>query len=518
MRWSGHGDARENIAELFLRSAKRAGERPAVALGPHRLWSYADLVSRAAAIAGSLVNQLGLARGDRVALAMRNLPEYVELLLACWWGGFVAVPINARLHRNELAWIVEHSGARLLFVADDLAPALGDLPEQIQALERLFVAGAADQRKLLNGDRLALADVAADELAWLFYTSGTTGRPKGAMISHGNLRAMTAAYVASVDGAEPGDAMIHMAPLSHGSGLYLLPQAAEAAVQVIPEGKGFDEAEFFALVAAHARARTFAAPTMVKRLVRWAEAHAPDTRNLETIVYGGAPMYLADLDAAHAVLGFRLAQIYGQGESPMTITALPKQVHADKDHPRWRERLGSAGTPQQGIELVIRDEEGAPVPTGEMGEVTCRGPSVVRGYWRDPEASRRTMGDGWLRTGDMGSLDEDGFLTLKDRSKDLIISGGANVYPREVEEVLLGHPAVREVAVVGVPDAEWGERVVACVVADRHTSCKTLDAHCLARIARFKRPREYVFMERLPKNNYGKVLKRVLKEALTAKA
>ena len=517
VRWSGHGEAKANVAELFLGSARRAGERPAVALGADRLWCYADLVSRAAAIAGSLVQTHGLVRGERVALAMRNLPEYVELLLACWWAGLVAVPLNAKLHRDEMAWVVEHSGARILFVSDDLAATLGDLPEQIGGLALVFVAGSREQRRLLNGERLALADVGEDELAWLFYTSGTTGRPKGAMISHRNLRAMTAAYFASVEAIGPGGAMLHMAPLSHGSGLYLLPHAAAGSLQVIPESGGFDEAEFFALLGVHSEVSTFAAPTMVKRLVRHAESHRPDTANLNTIVYGGAPMYLADLDAAHAAFGFKLAQIYGQGESPMTITALSKQAHADRDHPRWRERLASAGTAQQGVEVEIRDAEDRPLPTGEVGEVACRSAAVVAGYWRDPEATRRTMGDGWLRTGDMGSLDEDGYLTLRDRSKDLIISGGSNIYPREVEEALLTHAGVLEAAVVGVPDPEWGERVVACVVAAPGTSGKALDDHCLARIARFKRPREYVFMERLPKSNYGKVLKRVLKEALAGK-
>jgi acyl-CoA synthetase (AMP-forming)/AMP-acid ligase II len=252
----------------------------------------------------------------------------------------------------------------------------------------------------------------------------------------------------------------------------------------------------------------------VKRLVRHARAHSPDLANLAAIVYGGAPMYLADLDAAHEALGFRLAQIYGQGESPMTITALDRRAHADRAHPRWRERLTSAGTAQLGMELRIGDEAGRPLPAGEAGEIMARGPAVVPGYWRDPEASRRAMGDGWLRTGDLGHIDADGFLYLKDRSKDLVISGGMNIYPREVEEALLAHPGVREVAVLGLPDPEWGERVVACVVAEPGTEAAALDAWCLAHIARFKRPKTYHLMEALPKSAYGKILKRELRERL----
>ncbi len=255
----------------------------------------------------------------------------------------------------------------------------------------------------------------------------------------------------------------------------------------------------------------FLAPTMVNRLVRAARPRPRPAFGLKTIVYGGAPMYLADLDAAHEVFGFRLAQIYGQGESPMTITALDKRAHADRHHPRWRTRLTSAGLPQVVCEVRVVDAEGRPLPVEAPGEVVVRGASVVPGYWRNQEASRQAFRDGWLFTGDIGFFDADGFLYLRDRSKDLIISGGANIYPREVEEVLLAHPRVREAAVVGVPDREWGERVVAWVVADGEVSQDELDALCLDRLARYKRPRAYRFVEALPKNAYGKILKRELR-------
>jgi long-chain acyl-CoA synthetase len=227
-------------------------------------------------------------------------------------------------------------------------------------------------------------------------------------------------------------------------------------------------------------------------------------------------MYLADLDRAHAVFGHRFAQIYGQGESPMCITALDKGAHADSAHSRHRERLASVGTAQLVVEVMVADQDDRPLPPGELGEVLARGDSVMRGYWRNAEATAATLRAGWLHTGDVGSLDEGGFLTLRDRSKDLIISGGSNIYPREVEEVLLRHPAVAEVSVIGRPDANWGETVVAFVVAAPGTSCDaaTLDAHCLAQIARFKRPKDYRFVDALPKNNYGKVLKTALREVL----
>ncbi len=502
-----------NLAHLFARNARRAADAPAVALGARSVSTHADLCRRAARLAGAMGEHFRLRPGDRIAIFARNLPEYVEIILACWWGGFAAVPVNAKLHPRELGWILEHSGAALLFADEDLAAGLGETPA---GLREMTVIGSTAHRRLLEAEPAPLVPVDPDALAWLFYTSGTTGRPKGAMITHRNLRAMTYAYFIDVDTVAPGEAIVHAAPMSHGSGLYILPHAAAGAVQVIPESGGFDPAEVFALLPHWPGATLFAAPTMVRRLTEHARDRTVETTALKTIVYGGAPMYLADLDAAHEVFGFRLAQIYGQGESPMTITALDKRAHAATDHPRQRERLRSAGTPQTVCEVEVVDEEGRPRPVGEVGEVRVRGDSVVPGYWRDPEATRRTMGDGWLRTGDLGAFDEDGFLYIKDRSKDLIISGGANIYPREVEDVLLSHPAVREVSVIGVPDREWGERVVACVVAERELGEAELDAWCLARIARFKRPRRYLFLGALPKNNYGKILKRELRARATA--
>ncbi|MFO1050148.1 MAG: AMP-binding protein [Geminicoccaceae bacterium] len=502
-----------NVAQLFARNAARAGELPALALGARTVATHATLARRAAAIAGTLRDGLRLAAGDRVALAAPNRPDYVELMAACWWAGLAVVPVNVKLHPAEIAWILEHSGARAAFVAESVASAL---PE-IAGLERIVVIGSADAERLARGERMPVAEASPGDLAWVFYTSGTTGRPKGAMITHGNLLAMTAAFLADVEPIACGDAILHAAPLSHGSGLYVLPHAARAACQVVPESGGFDEPEVVATLASWPGTRMFAAPTIVRRLARHVAECGAEVANLAALIYGGAPMYLADLDAAHAALGFRLAQIYGQGESPMTITALDRRLHADRSHPRWRERLASVGTAQLGMEVRIADPDGVALATGEIGEVMARGPAVVPGYWREPEATARTMVGGWLRTGDIGCLDEDGFLYLKDRSKDVVISGGMNIYPREVEEALLTRPGVREIAVLGLPDPEWGERVVACVVAAPGIAPAELDAWCLARLARFKRPRDYHFLETLPKNAYGKVLKRELRDRLVGK-
>ena len=297
--------------------------------------------------------------------------------------------------------------------------------------------------------------------------------------------------------------------MSHGSGLYIMAHVMRCAINVVPESGGFEPDEIFGLFGAWRRASMFAAPTMVKRLV--AHGGDCDIDNIRTIVWGGAPMYVEDARAALDRFGPRLAQIYGLGESPMTITTLSRHDIADRDHPAWLARLGSAGRPFAGVEVMVADAADQPRATGEAGEVLARSDVVMRGYWRNDEASAAALRGGWLHTGDVGALDADGYLTLKDRSNDLIISGGANIYPREVEEVLLKHRDVREVSVIGRPDREWGEMVVAYVVGD--ASPAVLDALCLDHIARFKRPKDYVFVDALPKNNYGKILKTELRAA-----
>jgi long-chain acyl-CoA synthetase len=285
---------------------------------------------------------------------------------------------------------------------------------------------------------------------------------------------------------------------------------------MVPASGGFDPAEIFDLSQSVGRLSMFAAPTIVKRLVDHAEATGCDCTGIKTIVYGGAPMYAADIERAIRVMGQRFVQIYGQGESPMVITALSRAQLADITHPRHAQRLASVGVAQTPVEVRVGDPKGNPLPLGEVGEVLVRGDTVMAGYWRDADATAAALRDGWLFTGDMGALDADGFLTLKDRSKDMIISGGSNIYPREVEEVLLLAPGVAEVSVVGAPDPEWGEVVVAFVVPRPgfELDSAQLDEVCLQHIARFKRPKQYRIVESLPKNNYGKVLKTVLRDQL----
>ena len=484
-----------NLAHLLLRSARLQPDAPAIALGKRAVRTYGELAARVAQLAAGFAGKLELYPGNRVALAMKNCPEYHEVLFACWHAGLVAVPMNAKLHPKEFAYILENSGAKACFVTPDLEALL---PQAMPAREiaRLRAAPGAP------------APAKPDDPAWLFYTSGTTGVPKGAVLTHRNLWFQTLAYFADLDPIMPGDTVLHPAPLSHGSGCYALPHYAAGAVNVIPESGHFEPDEIYELLDHWKNASFFAAPTMVVRLLDAQSARAP--RGLRTLIYGGAPMYVADALRAIELFGPRLYQLYGQGEAPMTITGLPQRYHRSA----MVEKLATAGFPRTGCEVKIFDAEERELPAGEIGEIVTRSDCVMAGYWKNPEATAKTLRGGWLHTGDLGSMDQAGFLTLRDRSKDMIISGGSNIYPREIEEVLLRHPAVAEVSVVGRPHAEWGEEVIAFVVARSKVATEDLDKLCLDNIARFKRPREYRFVEALPKNNYGKVLKTELRKLL----
>ncbi len=494
-----------NVAHLLLRARHIWPDRPALSRGTSVYSNYRQFAASTASMGGAMRGTLGLQPGDRVAIVMKNCPEYLETLYAIWFAGLIAVPINAKLHAREVAYILEDSGATLCFLSPELA---GGIDHRV----RKMISGSTDWQTLQGSAPIDIEPVRADDIAWLFYTSGTTGKPKGAMLSHGNLRAMLLAFFVDVEQLLPSDSMLHPAPLSHGSGLYSIAAVQAGANQVLPVSGQFDPSEVYALIAAYSGTFFFAAPTMVKRLVEAPEARAADTANLKNIIYGGGPMYLSDLRTALDLFGNKLGQIYGQGESPMTITTLSRAMHESASEAR----LTSVGVAHSVVEVQIVSDDDTVLPSGELGEIRVRGDVVMQGYWQQPEATAQALRDGWLHTGDIGVFDDDGFLTLKDRSKDVIVSGASNIYPREVEEVLLMHAAVDEVSVVGEPDPEWGEIVVAFVVGPKASAAieEELDSLCLEHIARFKRPKRYLYLDALPKNHYGKVLKTALRETL----
>ena len=509
-----------NIAQLMRRAAQTRPDGVALATGDVAHATYGELAGRVQALAGWLRGPGGLMPGDRVALAMTNSAEFIEAQYAIWHAGLTAVPINSKLHASEFAWIIDNAGAKLVFTTEDLAETLAESQRASAGRPRVIVAASGEYQTMLRHAAIGLVDRAPEDNAWLFYTSGTTGRPKGAMLSHRVLMTMALTYMADVDPIGPDDCVLHVAPMSHGSGCYNIPHVMAAAKQVIPASGRFDAGETYELIRAHKGIAFFAAPTIVKRLVDHPGAARADTGNLKTIVYGGGPMYVADSKQALSLFGNKLVQIFAQGEAPMTITVLSRAMHGDHGHPRYEERLASVGVAQGSMQVRIGGEDDETLPPGEIGEVLARGDAVMTGYWDNPTASAETLRGGWLHTGDMGAMDADGFLTLKDRSKDMIISGGTNIYPREIEEALLHHPGVSEVSVVGERDPEWGENVVAFVVpaAGESVTADQLDRYCIQHIARFKRPKSYRFVSDLPKNNYGKILKTELRSRLAADA
>jgi acyl-CoA synthetase (AMP-forming)/AMP-acid ligase II len=506
-----------NLANLLMAAARTYGHRPAVSSGMEVNLNYESLARRSASLAAGLTGPVGLKKGDHVAVIMKNCPQYLEVLFGLWYAGITAVPINAKLHPNEFAFILDHSGSKACFTTPNMVENVAPLASDVDGLETIISTGEKDYDRLFsNPGPGSPEDLSPDDVAWLFYTSGTTGRPKGAMLTHHVIEFMAIVHLADIDPVSEQDSIIHAAPLSHGSGLYVLPHIARAANNVIPQSGGFETQETLELISHCPGCSFFFAPTMVHRLINDPRIADADLKNLKNLIYGGGPMYMDDLRRALEIFGPRMSQIYGQGEAPMTITMVTRAMHADSDHPRYFERLSSVGIPRSGVEVKVFDTEDRELPAGEIGEVVCRGDIVMAGYWRNPEATAKTLQNGWLHTGDMGSFDAEGFLSLKDRSKDLIISGGSNIYPREIEEVLLCHEDVAEVSVVGRPHPDWGEEVIAFVVKKPGTrvSPNDLDALCLENIARFKRPKHYRFIETLPKNNYGKVLKTELRRML----
>lgn len=499
-----------NLGTHLARSARLAPDAPALGDGT-RVLTYRELDDRVSRLADGLLRE-GLESGDRVAILMANRPELLETLYACFRAGLVAVPINSRLHPDEVRYIVSQAGAGAIVAGPEHEASARD-----SRADRVIRLGDDYEGLIARADPgFEDRDVCSDTPAWLFYTSGTTGRPKGATLSHRNLLEMVMACLANVTDYRPTDIVLHAAPLTHGAGLYALAGIARGACHLVPPTPPFDPVATLELVGRlRATVVSFVTPTMVRLLLDAAASGAPDLGSLRAIVYGGGPMYAEDLRRAQTTFGLILAQIYGLGETPMTVTYLPASVPA-----REAEQLSSVGMAHPNVELRLLDEAGREVPVGEMGEVCVRSAAVMLGYWNDPEATREVIKGGWLHTGDIGRLDESGYLYLLDRKKDLIVSGGSNIYPREVEEVLIAHPAVASVAVIGTPDRHWGESVHAVVVLEpgATVTAAELIAFCESRIASYKKPRTVEFISELPLSGVGKVLKRELRDRwLTAR-
>lgn len=509
-----------NIGAYSTRSAERYPDRLAVSWGEQTA-TYAEEERRTNALSLSL-KSLGIKKGDRVGILQWNGIQFLETMFACFKAGFCVVPLNARFHPEEIGYHLRDSEAVAVVFGHEFEDAISGIRETLPETKffislRATVDWQLDFEQLIAGHRTETdqtVDISADDLSWLFYTSGTTGRPKGAMITHGNLDNMVTSYLADLLPIDCEDASLHAAPLSHGSGFQALPNVAKGAANVILYPRQFDPKAVFATIERRRISNMFLAPTMIKMLLGSPEIDDYNLSSLKYIVYGGAPMYVEDLKRAVAKLGQVFIQIFGQGETPMTGTYLPSREHVLGGSAQEEKRLMSTGVARTGIEVKMFADEDTEVPRGQMGELVVRGPTVMTGYWRRNEATAETLRNGWLHTGDVGFMDEGGYVFLMDRKKDMIISGGANIYPREVEEVIQQHPAVKEVAVIGVPDDLWGEAVKAVVVLNDGQMTTEIDIvdHCLVHLASYKKPKSVDFVAELPKNAYGKLLKRELRQ------
>ena len=513
-----------NLAGFLAQTARRLPDRLALAWGERR-WSWREFERRSAGLAASLAAQ-GVGRGDRVLVHARNGNEILETMFATFRLGAVWVPTNVRLVPEEVAYLAEASGARAFLCqsvfpehAAAVAAALPDLALLASIGEASF--GQATLESLIEagqGRAAPIADVEYDDPCWFFFTSGTTGRPKAAVLTHGQMAFVITNHLCDLmPGTTEQDASLVVAPLSHGAGIHWLTQVARGAASILLPGERFDAAEAWRLVEAHRVSNMFTVPTILKMLVEHPSVDAHDHASLRHVIYAGAPMYREDQKYALSKLGRVIVQYFGLGEVTGNITVFPAALHEAEDGPAAR--IGSCGFARTGIEIQIQHGEGREVSPGTQGEICVCGPAVFAGYWNNPEANAKSFRHGWFRTGDLGHMDAEGFVFITGRASDMYISGGSNVYPREVEELILQYPGIAEVAVLGIPDRHWGEVGVAVIVprAGEAVEEAALLAWLDGRMARYKMPKRVFAWEALPRSGYGKITKKLVREEMEAR-
>lgn len=507
-----------NTFAFLEKSARHRPDQAALVQGSETV-TYRQFHERALAIGGNLLAQ-GCEPGDRVAFCLANSPRIMELIFGCFAAGLIVVPVNARLHAREMAYIVGNSGAKVLVHGGEYQAGIAANADLFAGVSR-YCTEPADGAKpfaelLESANALSRAvDAAPDDLCWLFYTSGTTGKPKGAMWNHRMVKCVIMNYLADLHNIQPGETVLHCAPMSHGSGIIALPAVARGATNAMTETSSF---EIDSLLATVARLQVshiaFMAPTQIVKLLEDYEPGKHDISSLTAITYGGAPIYVDQLRQAIDTFGPIFVQLYGQGESPITITGMGAGLHAEL-LTAGDPRIGSAGQVRTDVEAHCVDENDNPLPPGMAGEVVARGDVVMPGYWNNPEATAEALRGGWLHTGDIGYFDDQGYLFLLDRAKDMVISGGNNIYPREVEEVLIQHPKIAMCVVFGIPDDYWGEAVHAVVVTkpgENMTAREVID-FCGEHLAGYKKPKAVDFVDELPVSGYGKILRREVRDS-----
>ena len=513
-----------NLAHIITQNTRRFGQRLGFIWGD-RQWKWAEIDAQVSALAAALAER-GIGKGDRVLVHSKNCEAMFFSMFAAFRLGAVWVPTNFRLLPDEVAYLATASGAKAFLCH-------GDFPEHAAAVAVAEPAlaftwrigagafGEAEVGEMIArnaGASVANAAVEHDDPCWFFFTSGTTGRSKAAVLTHGQMGFVVTNHLCDLmPGTTEADASLVVAPLSHGAGVHQLVISARGAPTILLPSERFDVDEAYRLIARHRITNIFTVPTILKMLVEHPAVDTHDHSSLRYVIYAGAPMYREDQKAALAKLGRVIVQYFGLGEVTGNITVLPPALHDPEDGPNAR--IGTCGFERTGMQVQIQDDEGREVPTGEQGEICVVGPAVFAGYYDNPEANAKSFRDGWFRTGDLGHMDEQGFVYITGRASDMYISGGSNIYPREIEEKILTHPAIAEVAVVGVPDPVWGEIGIAVCVAcsGAQASEAELAEFLSTKIARYKLPKRFLFWEALPKSGYGKVPKRLVKDELEAR-
>ena len=510
-----------NLGRLLTQTARRVPDSVALVWGDRR-WTFAELDARVDRLCAALRAQ-GIGKGDRILTHSRNGNAMFEMMWAAFKIGAVWVPTNFRLTPAEVGYLAETSRARALLRDRGFAGHAAAIHAAGHC--RLVLAigdaegGELDYEAALEAASPPPPDHEADvgyaDPLWFFYTSGTTGRPKAAVLTHGQMAFVVTNHLADLfPGVTERDASLVLAPLSHGAGIHQLGQVARGARTVLLPTERFDVEEAWRLVEEHGVTNMFTVPTILTALVEHPAVDRHDHSSLKHVIYAGAPMYRADQKRALQKLGPCLVQYFGLGEVTGNISVLRPDQHSVEDDESFP--LGSCGSARTGMDIAILDDAGARMGPGETGEICVRGPAVFAGYFENEEANEKAFRGGWFHTGDLGHLDARGFLTITGRASDMYISGGSNVYPREVEEAILTHPAVLECAVVGMPHPRWGESGVAAVVARpgyAMTEAEVL-AHLNDRLSRYKQPLRVVVWDAMPKSGYGKIPKRLVQDRL----
>lgn len=511
-----------NVKCLVNRAGREYPDNTAVVYRDTRR-TFSELSTRINQLANGLL-QMGITKGDRVGMLLKNCCEFIEVDFALSKTGMVRVPLNARLIGSNHEYMLNDSESNTLIFHEGFTETVQAIKPNLKTVDHFIrveeglseenVLDAIDYEGLIEGSPSdePSGEIHEEDLHTLFYTSGTTGDPKGVMLTQKSWASVAITLVMDYGPITEDDVLLNLQPLSHGAGFFVLPFFLKGSTNVLVPG--FDPSVIFQTIEQEKVTVLKLVPTMLYQLLEAPEKTQYDLSSLHSIIYGGSPIARSRLIEAVQFFGKKLVQLYGQAEAPMCISTLSKRDHIIDGPDEAVRRLSSAGKPCTNVEVRIVDENRKDVPVGEVGEVIVRGLHLMKGYWNLPEATTEVLKDGWVYTGDLGYFDSKGYIFLVDRKKDMIISGGFNIYPKEIEDVISAHPKVKEVAVIGVPDDKWGEAVKAVIVPKKgiQVTEQEIIEHCREHMASLKKPKSVDIIEELPRNPYGKVLKTVLRE------